>query len=905
MLDEAMTDPVVQTAKRLTRRAHAHLYWEVYAPLFARAALVLALFLIGTFGGIWEIIGDPWRLIALAITLFFCIRAVLAARRIKRPNLSAARRRVESDSAQLHRPLDTLADRPAIGGERLWDSHLAGVRESVKRLKPSKLRAVIAPRDKYFLRFITPVSLILAIMVGAGFNYERLRRSVLPMWQNGILGQDVRFEAWIDPPDYTGRPPIYFKDGRHVEIPEGSELVTRIYGVRSAPRPKLITQSGRTKFLKLNRLDPKSFESRTILDKSAKAQWRVFNKIQSWKLDVVADQPPVVEIVSTPKADKRDRLKLTYSLEDDYGVEVLELKMRRLSATDGTDLERDETASVAVTLPGSSVKRLNEREALLDLTKHEWAGQKVSAVLAARDGAGQMVTSERVFFTVPDKIFIEPLAKAVIENRRLFLQGKADYAPYKPVSKKALAHQPLFDSYEPQDRLERAPEQIQRAVLLLEALTDKPATIYQDPVLYMGLRHVLGTTRFAREQESLEGIPAQLWKMALRAEFGLLGSALEAMQAAEQSLREGIARRAPQREIDTLFDRYNEAVDRYMEELRKKAVEAGNIAEGGEGGDGRNTDQIEELLKAIEEANRIGDVDGARRALAQLAALLENMQIQLSAGAGQGEGESMPGEMSEELREALEEMADLLGEQRELEYGTDRAGRQSENEAEGENSESGQTQSQGQSSGQGRSGAPEKEALSPGELAAQQKLLEEALAGLNKVLEEGVGPGDEGEAGQGLAEAGPEEGENGAGGDEGEENEDGGNEGGKSAQEALADAARAMLGSREALGAEELAEAGRAQQEAIEALREAGKSLSRAARRQQRTEGQEDGEGEDGNPLGQSNNGIEDENSEVDVDSRDNATRSRELLEELRRRASEQEREQSEREYLERLLKRF
>jgi len=120
----------------------------------------------------------------------------------------------------------------------------------------------------------------------------------------------------------------------------------------------------------------------------------------------------------------------------------------------------------------------------------------------------------------------------------------------------------------------------------------------------------------------------------------------------------------------------------------------------------------------------------------------------------------------------------------------------------------------------------------------------------------------------------------------------------------LADAARAMLGSREALSAEDLAEAGRAQEDAIQALREAGKSLSRAVKSQQRAENDGEDEGKDSNPLGQAN-GIEDENAEADVDGLDNATRSRELLEELRRRASEQEREQSEREYLERLLKRF
>jgi len=58
----------------------------------------------------------------------------------------------------------------------------------------------------------------------AGFSFERLRKAD---------------EAWIDPPAYTGRPPIYFKDGADVAVPAGSEFVARISGVKTAPRPRL------------------------------------------------------------------------------------------------------------------------------------------------------------------------------------------------------------------------------------------------------------------------------------------------------------------------------------------------------------------------------------------------------------------------------------------------------------------------------------------------------------------------------------------------------------------------------------------------------------------------------------------------------------------------------------------
>ena len=457
--------------------------------------------------------------------------------------------------------------------------------------------------------------------------------------------------------------------------------------------------------------------------------------------------------------------------------------------------------------------------------------------------------------------------------------------------------------------MDRAPASIQRAALLIDVVTDKPAGLFQDPAIFMGLKNVHGRLRYARKQDDLRGVPEDLWAIAIRAEFGVLGTALEEMREAKQALQDGLARRAPEREIETLFERYDEAVERYMEELRRKAIEDGNIAdaEGGGGGGGRNADEIEELLKAIEEANKAGDVEGARKALAQLAELLENMEIQLTrGGSGEGGEDSMPGEMSEEMKKSLEELADLLGEQRELQDETRQAENEAENQGEGEDGEQ-----EGQQSGDSSSGNSQGEgALSPSELAKRQGALEKALDALSQALPE------EGESGQSLLSedengqgVGTEEREDGQGGG-GEEDPNSENRGGggdedrQSAAEALAEAGEAMRLSEENLQAGNIGEAGEAQKDAVQALRRAGQAIAES--------GRQSGEGEDGDqqaenddPLGRDNRGGVSDESEADIDSRDNATRARELREELRRRSSEQDRERLEREYLERLLKRF
>ena len=871
------------------RRAMAQLYWEHYAPVFALAAAIFAVFLVGAFAGVWERIGDPWRGLALLAALVYLGKAIWKARRVKRPNQSAARRRVEEDSQTSHRPLDVLDDAPAVSAAA-WPAHYDKARQSAESLRPSKLRPTLAPMDKYFLRFALPCAVGLALMVGAGTNYDRLRRALSPTWQSAINPSDVTYEAWVDPPEYTGRPPLYFKDKSKIDVPAGSELVARISGSKSAPRLKLKTTRG-TKYLKLKRLGPKSFESRTVLKDKATASWQVGTKQKKWALNVLPDTPPTVTFDEPPKADKRDRLAFTYSFEDDYGVETFQLEMRLLTEDAALAGKR---SYATIPLSSGSVKRAEEADEALDLTKHEWSGRKVTGRLIVKDGMGQRAQSEEAFFTVPDKIFVEPLAKAIIEQRNLVIAGSGDYKP-EPTNID-WRNAPYFDTYQPEFRMERAPAQIQRAAVLIDAITDKPAGVFSDPAVYMGLKNVHGRLRYGRKQEDLRGIPEDLWRIAIRAEFGVLGTALEEMREAKQALQDGMARRAPEREIDTLFDRYNEAVDRYVEELRRKAMEEGNIADaqGAGGAGGRNADEIQELLKAIEEANKAGDTEGARKALARLAELLENMEIQLTRG-GQGEGgeDSLAGEMSEEMKKSLEELADLLGEQRELQDET----RQAENDAEQQGGEEQGEQQGGQQEGSSSQGGQSgNDILTPGELAERQGALEEALEALQGALPE------EGEGG-GLGE----EDDNGTAGGEEDENGQpagGGDEEGEDAAEALAEAGEAMRDSQDRLRAGDLGGANDAQAEAIRALRRAGQSLAEAGRQNARGEGGTD-QAENEDPLGRQNNGINSDESEADIDPRDNATRSRELREELRRRAAEQERDQSEREYLERLLKRF
>ena len=148
-------------ADRFINRARLFMVWERYSPVFALSVLFVCVFLIGSFSGLWQWIGDPWRLIVLGLALIWMIRTVLRARTLPFPTRSNAKRRVETDADVKHRPLDTLFDKPAITSEG-WELHYRRAEDRVDIMSGPRVRPALAVIDKFFLRFIAPIVVILA-----------------------------------------------------------------------------------------------------------------------------------------------------------------------------------------------------------------------------------------------------------------------------------------------------------------------------------------------------------------------------------------------------------------------------------------------------------------------------------------------------------------------------------------------------------------------------------------------------------------------------------------------------------------------------------------------------------------------------------------------------------------------
>ena len=868
----------------MTRRAPRYaawiaLLWERAAPVLAGPLAMLAVYTILALTGVFERFGDPVRALSLlALILAGGVWTRFALLRFKPPALEEAERRVEADSGLSGRPYEALRDAPAAGDEPLWSAHRARMAERLKAARARRPVAAWARLDPYGLRISLVLVIACAAFLAGDRAVSRLNDAFSPrLMAGGGAGAEVEF--WVEPPAYTGRPVQYLRSAREAEILEGSILAARITGLRRDPRV-----DGAPAEIEALSEDVRQVTARP--DASGEVVIRAGALRETVDVTLVGDDAPRVRLAAEPEGDAQGRLELEFTVEDDFGVEGFALRLAEAPDDETAEPDTFETLELA---PGDIGPPDGDgiRTATIDVARHRLAGQRAVMRLAATDGAGQTGVSGPLTLTLPSRVFLDPLARAVASERRGFIAVEADYAPMPDGASGTQTSGFLTD--EPERRIERAPAQIQRLGRALDAVSDAPPGYFDDPIVWMGLRTAMREVRRARELDQLAHLDEDLWQIALRAELGSLADAEAALRAAEQALMDALARGAEPIELSALFDAFEQAMANYLQALAREAAEEGRFAEGGGGGGGGlNGDRLQALLDALRDAAELGDSEGSRRALAQLTELLRNMQVTLSqGGGGEGRGESA---LAEALREALEELGETLGEQRDVTGDTfEEARRQGERGGEaGPGSPSGAPSGPGERSPPAP-GAPQSQGFAPGGGGAPSggPREEDGAGGGARLDEDGDGAGalaerqgEIAEALPGLAARIPNSGEE-----------------AEAAREALDAARDAMEEARRALESGDADGALAAQEQAIEALRDAARAASEAY------ESAEGGQpGQDG-PLGRG--GQQGAGSETGVPSEAERQRAREILEELRRRAAERGRPQEELDYIDRLLERF
>lgn len=812
-------------------------------------------------------------------------------RRYKMPSDREARKALDQSSEL--RPIASLTDRPSrpsLEGQKLWDEHTQRLKQAAHDLPLPWFGRLWKQLDPYMLRAVLPALLIVGIIGAGGAAGDRFGRAVTP--DIGVLlgAEDVSVEAWITPPDHTRKPPVFLRAGlEDVRVPAGSQVTVRARA-RSAPRLVLRGDTKRRR-AKFDRTPDGAFEVIATLTENTDLSVNWWGKRAGWRVLASPDDVPTAEFVEVPVLGENDRTELTWKVSDDYGVTKLELALKLVEPHPAApDDERREQ----IELPAPSVESASEADSI-DLTRHAWAGLMVEARLVATDGGGNEGQSAPHEFILPDKLFLQSLARAVQDIRVTVLR---EPRPYGEIEADPVLGDAPATVIDVSKRLEAAPEGIQRAWLMLEAVTYAPYRFFGDYEPFLGLSAAQGRLKAARTLEEAASVDNLLWAIALKAEYGSAADALAALLAAKKALEKALRDGASEEEIARLTDAFRQAAENYVEAKLAEAIANGlpegaaedgldNQQAGGEG-QGLGQNSFEDMLSALEDLTETGATDQARQLLSDITNMLENLEFQQGNGEG-GDGFALPsdgsqgeeGEQSEqeqELSEQAEDLADALREQRELNDDTLEAGRRErdrQRQEAREGQEGGQDggEQSGQEAGEGQGG------LTREELANRQAQIGELLERLAQ-----------GEAGGG------EDGEGQAGGDEEGDEERGGGLG----AEALEDVLNAQRRAESALRDGQFRNAQRNQERVIEGLRGLAGDLAAQLDELNGEEGEESRQNDPfGNPVG-GNGGSDD----IEVPEQSERQRALDILEELRRRYDEAT-DPEEREYLKRLLDRF
>lgn len=865
---------------RAINRARGSLLWERLWPALAALATALGLFLALSWAGLWLALPPLGRIVGLVVFVGIFAFAAIPLFRLRLPTDREGLRRLDHGSGAAHRPATAIADNISANrtdpvAQALWQAHVERALMSAEKLKAGWPQPRLSLRDPMALRALVVLLAVAAFVSAGGERWKRVTAAF--DWKGVVAPANFRIDAWVTPPLYTGRPPVMLPGvrpgeatetadlaGAPISVPAGSQLIVRSTG-------KVSFNTVRVGGIEAVPPDPKNVlpagteEQRFVIktDGSVTLQG-VGSREPVWTFSAIPDRVPTVSFTKDPERQARGALRVDYKMDDDYGIVegkatfALKDAAAKNDAKDASKAGDASQAGVkprhplfpapefALTLPQART-RSGAAQTTQDLTEHPWAGSNVMVTLTVRDEAGNVGSSEPREVELPQRIFVKPLARALVEQRRILALD----ANEKPL-----------------------------VLTALDMLTLAPERFTPEAGIYLGLRSIYFDLRNAKSDDQLRDVVARLWQMALQLEDGNVSQAEQALRQAQDALRQALERGASDEELKKLMDQLRAAMDKFMQALAEEMRKNPQAMQRPLDRNSRTLSQqdLNSLMDRMEQMARSGNRDAAKALLDQLQAMMENLQM-ARPGADQDQGD-------QDMNSALDELSDMIRKQQQL---RDRTFKQGQDQR--------RDRQRGQRGQQGQQGNQQM-----GDLRQDQQALKDRL---NKLLEQlrQRGMGQQGQKGKGPQGDGQEQGQQ---GDQDGNGQDGMGQLGD-AGDAMGEA-EGSLGDGDADGAVDsqgrALEAMRkgAQGMAQQMQQGQGQGMGpngQPGRGRQRAEQNTD-------PLGRPLRGRDyGDDNQVKVPGEIDAQRARRILEELRKRFGESSRPQLELDYIERLLKDF
>jgi len=826
--------------------------WPAILPVL----IVVSLFVSLSWFGLFRLMPDWLRLATLGLFALAALASLYPLRRFAWPSRTEIDRRIEAYNQLRHAPIRTQSDRLTANGDQfgdaLWREHQKRLARQLGDLSSDLPRTGIPERDPWGLRAIAGLLFVTAF----AFSYGPLGGTVAEAFRGAPVPPPVppRVDAWVTPPPYTGRAPVFLtaeanRDTGLFEVPAGSALTLRVTGGSGSETLTFVDKAGQPRLI-----EPDTATAQTAARQNAGV--RNFTdtvdadgslsltlgqtELMHWAFRAIPDTAPKISYLGEPKRAVNGTLELTYSIEDDYGPASAAAQFELATPQAPNARPLFDKPDMPLSLPRRNAKD-GAAKTSRDLTEHVWAGVEVEATLIAADASGQESRSETKTFRMPERPFSNPLARAVIEQRRI---------------------------------LSLDANQKGRVLDLMDGVMLRPDETITVPSHWLALSSARTRLKLARTDDQLRDVSNYMWEIALAIEDGDLSAAERRLRQAQEALKNALENGASDEEIDRLMAELRQAMQEYLREFAERAQRNPNMAQQMPQQNGQELRQsdLDRMLDQIEQLAKSGARDQAQELLSQLQDMMNNLQ------AGRQQQQGQQGQQQSQMRQQMDKLGDLMRRQQQMMNEThrleqlrrrqDQVGPQGEQQ-QGENGQQGEQGQQGQRGQQGQ-----------GNMTAEE--LAEALRG----MQQGQGQlrNELGELMQGLEGMGIQPGE-----------------GFGEAGEAMGEAGRAL---GDAQGEEAVGEQGRALEALRQGAQDMMQQMQQAMQGEQGG-GEEGGrqQNADRDPLGRPRATTgPDFGDSVKVPDEIDVQRAREILEAIRRRLGNALSPELERDYLERLL---
>ncbi|QIP04155.1 TIGR02302 family protein [Bradyrhizobium symbiodeficiens] len=544
----------LKLAQALDRAIYA-IAWERAWPNLARLLTVAGLFLVVSWAGLWLALPFVARAVGLVVFAGIAIAVLFPLIRFRWPSREEALARLDRGSGIRHRPATTLTDTLSSQdpvAQALWQAQRERTLASLKRIRAGLPHPRLALHDPWALRALVMVMLV-ATFFAAG-DERGMRLGAAFDWNGVLAPANVRVDAWVTPPLYTSKPPVILSAANKeaaalpasgpLAVPAGSTLI-----VRSSGGSLDVVVSGGLKEVAPTEASPKGTnEKHFTITADGTAHVRAPSGQPQWAFAATPDHAPTIALAKDPERQARGGLQLSYKIEDDYGVTGADAQIA-LRPADTKDGSKDSDGKAAprplfqppqfpLVLPNARTRN-GVGQTVKDLSEDPYAGADVTLTLTAKDEAGNEARSEPFNMRLPERLFTNSLARALIEQRRIL----------------ALDANRNSDVY-----------------TALDALMIAPELFTPDAGCYLGLRSLATQLEAARTDDALRNVVASMWAFATTIEDdGVAGSVNAALRSAQDALKAALERGASEDELRVLTQKLREAMAGKVRDLARRA----------------------------------------------------------------------------------------------------------------------------------------------------------------------------------------------------------------------------------------------------------------------------------------------------------------------------------------------